>query len=69
MASAMDIARSHAAHCVVELFFRELKARSRVEDMPSSKRAWSRRPVMQSLQCQVTLVVSRALLARLRWPT
>ena len=61
--SPMDIAQTYAARWAVELFFRELKARYRAEDMPSSKRHVVEALVYAAL---VTLVVSRALLAELR---
>jgi IS4 transposase len=58
-----DIAQIYAARWVIELFFRELKSRYRVEDMPSSKRH-----VVEALlyAALITLVVSRALLTELR---
>lgn len=61
--SPEDIAQTYAARWVIELFFRELKARYRAEDMPSSKPR-----VVESLVYAVliTFVVSRTLLAALR---
>jgi len=61
--SPTDIAQTYAARWTVELFFRELKARYRAEDMPSSARRIIETLVYAVL---VTLVVSRTLLAALR---
>jgi putative transposase len=61
--SPEDIAQVYAARWVVELFFRELKAHFRVEDMPSRKRH-----VVEALLylALIAFVVSRRLLAIVR---
>jgi IS4 transposase len=58
-----DIAQVYAARWVVELFFRELKAQFRVEDMPSRKRH-----IVEALLylAIIAFVVSRHLLAVVR---
>lgn len=61
--SAEDIAQIYAARWVIELFFRELKRRYRIDDMPSAKRHIVEALVWAAL---ITFVVSRELLAALR---
>jgi putative transposase len=61
--SAEDIAQTYAARWAIELFFRELKRRYHIDDMPSAKRHIVEALVWAAL---ITLVVSRELLAWLR---
>jgi putative transposase len=61
--SAEDVAQTYAARWAIELFFRELKRRYRIDDMPSTKRHIVEALVWAAL---ITLIVSRELLAWLR---
>jgi len=61
--SAEDIAQTYAARWAIELFFRELKRRYRIDDMPSTKRHIVEALVWAAL---ITFAVSRELLAWLR---
>lgn len=61
--SAEDIAQTYAARWAIELFFRELKRRYHIDDMPSTKRHIVEALVWAAL---ITFVVSRELLAWLR---
>jgi len=61
--SPEDIAQIYAARWVIELFFRELKRRYHVDEMPSSKRHIVEALVYAAL---ITFAVSRHLLAALR---
>jgi IS4 transposase len=58
-----EIAQIYAARWIVELFFRELKVRYRMDDMPSRKRVVVEALIYAAL---LTFVVSRVLLRALR---
>jgi IS4 transposase len=58
-----EIAQIYAARWIIELFFRELKVRYRIDDIPSRKRVVVEALVYAAL---ITFAVSRLLLATLR---
>jgi len=58
-----EIAQIYAARWIIELFFRELKVRYRIDDVPSRKRVVVEALIYTAL---ITFAVSRLLLATLR---
>jgi IS4 transposase len=58
-----EIAQIYAARWIIELFFRELKVRYRIDDVPSRKRVVVEALIYAAL---ITFAVSRLLLATLR---